>query len=91
MGPWITTGLDYKNMTTTVRVNGRVTDEFKTGDMIFDVETYISELSKYCTIHAGDMMWMGTDGEPENLKPGDVVEVEITGLGVLRNRVVAGT
>jgi 2-keto-4-pentenoate hydratase/2-oxohepta-3-ene-1,7-dioic acid hydratase in catechol pathway len=35
-------------------------------------------------------MWMGTDGVPANMKPGDEVEIEITGIGTLRNRVVAG-
>ena len=58
--------------------------------MIFDVETYISEITKYITIHPGDMMWMGTDGAPQNMKAGDKVEVEISGIGVLRNYVVAG-
>jgi 2-keto-4-pentenoate hydratase/2-oxohepta-3-ene-1,7-dioic acid hydratase in catechol pathway len=89
MGPWIVTGLDPSDMTTTVRLNGVVTDEFATGNMIFDVATYVSELTKYVTIEAGDVMWMGTDGLPANMKVGDTVEVEISGIGVLRNRVVA--
>ena len=57
----------------------------------FDTATYIAEVSKYCTIEPGDVMWMGTDGVPDNIKPGDTVEIEISGIGVLRNRVVAGT
>jgi len=77
-------------MTTTVRLNGIVMDEFATGNMIFDVATYVSELTKYVTIEPGDVMWMGTDGLPANMKVGDTVEVEISGIGVLRNRVVAG-
>jgi 2-keto-4-pentenoate hydratase/2-oxohepta-3-ene-1,7-dioic acid hydratase in catechol pathway len=89
MGPWIVTGLDPSDMTTTVRLNGVVTDEFATGNMIFDVATYVSELTRYVTIEAGDVMWMGTDGLPSNMKVGDTVEVEISGIGVLRNRVVA--
>jgi 2-keto-4-pentenoate hydratase/2-oxohepta-3-ene-1,7-dioic acid hydratase in catechol pathway len=89
MGPWIVTGLDPNDMTTIVRKNGTVTDSFATGNMLFDVATYISELTKYVTIQPGDVMWMGTDGLPRNMKPGDTVEIEITGIGVLRNRVVA--
>ena len=89
MGPWIVTGLDPNDMTTVVRMNGTVTDSFATGNMLFDVATYISELTKYVTIQPGDVMWMGTDGLPRNMRPGDKVEVEITGIGVLRNRVVA--
>jgi 2-keto-4-pentenoate hydratase/2-oxohepta-3-ene-1,7-dioic acid hydratase in catechol pathway len=91
MGPWIVTGLDPDAMTTVIRVNGRETDRFATDNMIFDTATYIAEVSKYCTIEPGDVMWMGTDGVPENIKPGDTVEIEITGIGVLRNKVVAAT
>jgi len=89
MGPWIVTGLDPAKMKTTIRVNGKVTEEFATGNMIFDAATYISEVSKYCTTEPGDVMWMGTDGGPENVKVGDTIEIEISGIGVLRNRVVA--
>jgi 2-keto-4-pentenoate hydratase/2-oxohepta-3-ene-1,7-dioic acid hydratase in catechol pathway len=89
MGPWIVTGADLDAMVTTIRLNGRVTETFKTNNMIFDAPTYISEVSKYCTIEPGDVMWMGTDGIPENMRPGDVCEIEISGIGVLRNKVVA--
>ena len=88
MGPWIVTGLDYRKMTTVVRLNGQEVDRFNTWDMIHDVETYIEEVSKYCTLYPGDVMWMGTDGSPRNMKPGDVCEVDITGIGTLRNKVV---
>jgi len=90
MGPWIVTGLDYRKMTTTIRLNGKEVDRFSTSNMIFDVETYIAEITKYITIYPGDMMWMGTDGVPQNMKAGDVCEVEITDIGVLRNPIVAG-
>ena len=88
MGPWIVTDLDYRKMTTTVRINGKEVDRFSTSNMIFDVETYIAEMSKYMTLYPGDVIWMGTDGIPQNMKPGDTVEVEITDIGVLRNPVV---
>jgi 2-keto-4-pentenoate hydratase/2-oxohepta-3-ene-1,7-dioic acid hydratase in catechol pathway len=89
MGPWIATGLDYRKMTTLIRLNDREVDRFATGNMIFDVETYIAEITKYITIHPGDVMWMGTDGLPQNMKVGDTVEIEIPGIGVLRNAVAA--
>lgn len=88
MGPWIVTGLDYRTMTTTVRLNGEEVERFATGHMIFDIETYIAEISTYCTLSAGDVVWMGTEGAPKNMKPGDVCEVEISGIGTLRNNVV---
>jgi len=89
MGPWIVTGLDPDKMETVIRVNGKETDRFATNNMIFDAPTYIAEVSKYCTIEPGDVMWMGTDGVPANIKPGDTVEIDISGIGVLRNKVVA--
>ena len=46
-------------------------------------------VSKYCIIMPGDVMWMGTDGVRSDMKPGDTCEIEISGIGVLRNRVVA--
>ncbi len=88
MGPWIVTGVDYRKMTTVVRLNGEEVDRFATANMIHDVETYIAEVSKYCTLYPCDVMWMGTDGSPRNMRPGDVCEVEITGIGTLRNKVV---
>jgi 2-keto-4-pentenoate hydratase/2-oxohepta-3-ene-1,7-dioic acid hydratase in catechol pathway len=91
MGPWIVTGLDPAKMETVIRLNGQETDRFATNNMIYDTATYIAEVSKYCTIEPGDVMWMGTDGVPANMKPGDTVEIEISGIGVLRNKVVAGT
>jgi 2-keto-4-pentenoate hydratase/2-oxohepta-3-ene-1,7-dioic acid hydratase in catechol pathway len=90
MGPWIVTGLDPATMETVIRLNGKETDRFKTNNMIFDTATYIAEVSKYCTIEPGDVMWMGTDGIPANMKPGDTVEIDISGIGTLRNKVVAG-
>ena len=51
-------------MMTTIRLNGQVTETFATANMILDAPTYIAEVSKYCTIMPGDVMWMGTDGSP---------------------------
>lgn len=89
MGPWIVQGLDYRKLTTVVRINGVEVDRFDTGAMINDVETYIATVSAYCTLHPGDVIWMGTDGSPRNLKVGDVCEIDISGIGTLRNPVVS--
>jgi 2-keto-4-pentenoate hydratase/2-oxohepta-3-ene-1,7-dioic acid hydratase in catechol pathway len=56
--------------------------------MIFGIKPFIVELTKYFTLWPGDVIWMGTDGASPDLKPGDVVEIEITGIGKLRNRFV---
>jgi 2-keto-4-pentenoate hydratase/2-oxohepta-3-ene-1,7-dioic acid hydratase in catechol pathway len=89
MGPWIETDVRLPNLFTRVRINGNPMVEFRTNDMIFGVERYIAEITKYMTLHAGDVIWMGTEGSNADMKAGDVVEVEIDGIGTLRNPVVA--
>jgi len=88
MGPWIETDVDLDAMETVIRVNGREDLRFKTNDMIFGIAHYIAAMTKYLTLYPGDVIWMGTDGTSPDLVHGDVVEVELTGLGVLRNRFV---
>jgi 2-keto-4-pentenoate hydratase/2-oxohepta-3-ene-1,7-dioic acid hydratase in catechol pathway len=89
MGPWIETDVDLDALETRVRVNGEQTTCFQTNAMLFGVATYIATMTRYLTLYPGDMIWMGTDGTSPDLKPGDVVEVEITGIGTLRNPFVA--
>ncbi|MEC9167427.1 MAG: fumarylacetoacetate hydrolase family protein [Pseudomonadota bacterium] len=50
---------------------------------------YISAMSRYLTLYPGDVIWMGAEGDAENMVPGDVCEVEISGIGTLSNPVVA--
>ena len=91
MGPWIETEVDLDKMETINKVNGRETGRFHTNDMIFGIKPFIVELTKYFTLWPGDVIWMGTDGASPDLKAGDVVEIEITGIGTLRNKFVAET
>ena len=88
MGPWIETDADPAKMRTLVRVNGEVQADFATNNMIYGIAHYLSRMSQYLTLYPGDVVWMGTDLVPQNVKHGDVIEVEITGIGVLRNPVV---
>ena len=87
MGPWITTGIDPMESTTRVRKNGVLASEFSTGDVIFSAVDYIVATAKYITLHPGDVIWMGSDGNVE-MSPGDLIEIEISGIGCLRNRVI---
>ena len=89
MGPWIVTGIDTMAMTTQVRLNGKAMHTFPTGNMLFSAGQVISAISKYNTLWPGDVVWLGTDEVPQSLNPGDVIEIEITRIGVLRNRVAA--
>ena len=91
MGPWIETEANLDEMITTVRLNGRETISFQTNDMIFGVEKYISEISKYITLQPRDVIWMGTDGTSEDMKDGDTCEIEISGVGKLSNPVTRAT
>jgi len=89
MGPWIETDVgDLDKLETTVRVNGEVTSQFATNAMLFGVAKFISTISRYITLEPGDVLWMGTDGKSPDLKDGDVVDVDISGIGRLTNRVV---
>jgi len=89
MGPWIVTAIDPSVMTTQVRLNGKVVHTFATGNMLFSASAVISAISKHNTLSPGDVVWLGTDEVPQRLVPGDVVEIEISGIGLLRNRVAA--
>jgi 2-keto-4-pentenoate hydratase/2-oxohepta-3-ene-1,7-dioic acid hydratase in catechol pathway len=88
MGPWIVTDLEPDDLRVTIRLNDKEMFSYKVGDAIFRVRHFISRMSQYLTLYPGDVLWMGTDGATENMKDGDVVEVEISDIGVLRNPVV---
>jgi 2-keto-4-pentenoate hydratase/2-oxohepta-3-ene-1,7-dioic acid hydratase in catechol pathway len=91
MGPWIETDFDPGAARTKVRLNGRECIDFKTDSMIHGVVDYLVAISRYMTLEPGDVLWMGTEGQAAQMKPGDVVEVEITGIGTLRNPVAAAS
>ncbi len=89
LGPFIVTGLDPTNLRIIVRHNGQVWEDFSSADQIWDAATWIQELSRYATLHPGDVLWMGTQGADGDMRPGDTIEVEISGIGTLRNYIVA--
>lgn len=89
IGPRIVAGLDPSDLRITTRVNGQVRQDSSTADLIFDVPTLIAFCSQHMTLEPGDVISTGTPAGVGNLAPGDVVEIEIAGIGVLRNPVVA--
>jgi 2-keto-4-pentenoate hydratase/2-oxohepta-3-ene-1,7-dioic acid hydratase in catechol pathway len=89
MGPRVVPGLDPTNLRITTRVNGVVKQDSSTSDLIFDVATLISFCSQHMTLEEGDVISTGTPSGVGPLQPGDVVEVEIQGIGILRNPVIA--
>lgn len=88
-GPVIATGIDYDNLKVVLRHNGQVRQSERTSRLIHDVATMVSFISHHVTLEPGDLIFTGTSGETDAIKATDVVEVEIEGVGVLRNRVVA--
>lgn len=89
IGPRVAEGLDPGSLEITTRVNGQVRQHSSTSDLIFDVPTLIAFVSQHMTLEEGDVISTGTPSGVGNLNPGDVVEVEIAGIGVLRNPVIA--
>jgi len=88
MGPRIVTGIDPMNQLIEVRINGRTVSSYNTRGMIFSVAHYLSRMSRYLTLHPGDVIWFGCDGATlPPLREGDLVEVVNTAIGVLANRV----
>lgn len=89
MGPVIATGLDPARLGILTRVNGTVRQDGNTSDLLFSVPAIISYLSKYMTLLPGDMIMTGTPAGVGPIQVGDTIEVEIEGIGILRNGVEA--
>lgn len=87
VGPYVATGLDPDNLLLTTRVNGEMRQQENTSDLMFDVSSIISYVSRYVTLEPGDLVFTGTPGSTRPMSPGDVVEVELEGVGVLSNTV----
>ncbi len=97
MGPWIVTAdaiADPRDLRLSLRVNGVTKQDAATAEMLFDVPAIIATLTRVLTLEPGDVIATGTPSgvgfartPPEFLRPGDVMETEIAGIGTLRNRI----
>ena len=97
LGPWFVPASavpDPHALALSTRVNGQVMQHASVGDLIFDIPTIVAYISRFTPLSPGDVIATGTPGgvgdrrePPLYMKEGDVAEVEITGLGVLRNRI----
>jgi 2-keto-4-pentenoate hydratase/2-oxohepta-3-ene-1,7-dioic acid hydratase in catechol pathway len=88
-GPFIVSGLNYDDLEVQMRVNGEVRQQQRTRDLIHNVAAMVSFISRHATLEPGDLIFTGTPGQTSPIKPGDVCEVEIEGVGVLKNKVTA--
>ncbi|MBB4071335.1 fumarylacetoacetate hydrolase family protein [Canibacter oris] len=91
LGPVIETDLSYDNLRLQTRVNGEVKQDGNTKDLIHSLARIVSYASSVWTLLPGDVILTGTPAGVGRLHPGDTVEVEIAGIGILRNPVVAAT
>ena len=89
MGPVLVSNVDYTNLKLIGRHNGKVVQESTTDLLIFSIDTIVSYVSRYVTLEPGDAIFTGTPGVTHAMKPGDTFEVEVQGVGVLRNKIVA--
>jgi len=94
LGPWIETEFDPSDVMVRLKLNGQTMQEQSTRDLIFDVPAIVAHVSSFMTLTPGTVILTGTPAgvgmartPPVFLREGDVTEVEIEGLGVLRNKV----
>jgi 2-keto-4-pentenoate hydratase/2-oxohepta-3-ene-1,7-dioic acid hydratase in catechol pathway len=89
VGPYIVTGLNYDDLRLQLRQNGETKQDERTSKLIHDCAALVAGISQVCTLSPGDLIFTGTSGTTSPIAPGDVIEVELEGVGVLRNSVVA--
>ena len=88
LGPQVVENLDPSSLRVVARVNGEVRQEGHTSDMLFGVPSLVAFISGVMTLEPGDVILTGTPPGVGPVQRGDLMEVEIEGIGVLRNRVV---
>jgi len=87
VGPWLVTDIDPTNTTVTTKLNGEVKQNGNTSDMAFPVSFLIRYISNIMTLYPGDLIATGTPAGVSRMKHGDIVEVEIGGIGILKNSI----
>ena len=86
LGPWIETDVDPADLRISGKLNGETKQDSRTSDLVFDVDFLISHLTKYFTMLSGDVLITGTPAGIGAMNPGDEYEVEIEGIGSLKNK-----
>lgn len=90
VGPGLVTDWDFRDKRITTRVNGEVKQDDSTANMEWDMHYLVADIARTITLSPGDLLFSGTPAFSRPVQPGDVVEVEVEGLGVLSNRIVEG-
>ena len=90
IGPGVVTDWDFRNKTIRTLVNGVVKQEDNTDNMEWDMHYLVADIARTITLVPGDILFSGTPAFSRPVQPGDVVEVEVEGLGKLTNHIVEG-
>jgi 5-oxopent-3-ene-1,2,5-tricarboxylate decarboxylase/2-hydroxyhepta-2,4-diene-1,7-dioate isomerase len=90
LGPGLVTDWDFRGKTLTTLVNGEVAQRGSTDEMQWDMHYLVADIARTITLFPGDVLLSGTPANSRPVRPGDVVEVEVEGLGLLRNHIVSG-
>jgi 5-oxopent-3-ene-1,2,5-tricarboxylate decarboxylase/2-hydroxyhepta-2,4-diene-1,7-dioate isomerase len=91
LGPGLVTDWDFRGKAIRTRVNGEVAQDGSTDEMVWDMHYLVADIARTITLMPGDVILSGTPANSRPVEPGDVVEVEVEGLGVLRNTIVEGS
>ncbi len=89
VGPWIETEVAPQELDLVVRINQKKVQQCNTRDMLFTFPEIVSYISQQVTLRPGDLVFSGATGVTHAIKPGDTVEVDIPGIGILHNPVIA--
>ncbi|WP_438289875.1 fumarylacetoacetate hydrolase family protein [Streptomyces sp. HUAS TT7] len=90
LGPGLVTDWDFRHKYLRTYVNGKVAQDGSTDEMRWDMHYLVADIARTITLLPGDVLLSGTPANSRPVQPGDVVEVEVEGLGRLTNRIVAG-
>jgi 5-oxopent-3-ene-1,2,5-tricarboxylate decarboxylase / 2-hydroxyhepta-2,4-diene-1,7-dioate isomerase len=90
IGPGLVTGWDFRGKRIQTRVNGEVKQDGSTDEMIWDMRSLVADVARTITLLPNDVILSGTPANSRPVDPGDVVEVEVEGLGILRTFIVEG-
>jgi 5-oxopent-3-ene-1,2,5-tricarboxylate decarboxylase/2-hydroxyhepta-2,4-diene-1,7-dioate isomerase len=91
LGPGLVEDWDFRGRSIATRVNGATVQHGNTDEMIWDMHYLVADIARTITLVPGDVILSGTPANSRPVQPGDVVEVEVDGLGTLRNTIVEGS
>ena len=91
VGPGLVTGWDFHNKGIRTIVNGKVMQDANTNEMEWDMNYLVADIARNITLEPGDLLLSGTPANSRPVNPGDIVEVEVEGLGKLSNKIVHGS